>query len=180
MRRLIVTCLIGCVFLAALPLSASQPDMNIARLEQVIPREMETRGWVLEADPFMAVDVESLSMVINGAAPRYLELGVKQAAFIYYKKETVFLMLEIFQTGSNQQAQKLYDEFATGTSQSLENLGTAARLTSELGGTFMTEYIQDTFYVRLSIDRKSKEARQSILSCARTISARIASTSDRQ
>ena len=42
-----------------------------------------------------AVDEATLTMVINGAAPRYVRLGTQKAAFANYTKEKMYLMLEI-------------------------------------------------------------------------------------
>jgi hypothetical protein len=56
----------------------------------------------------------------------------------------------------------------------MDNLGFKSRFTSEMGGSYMTEYFQDRFYVRLSITPKSEETKKSILRCAKTISENIA------
>ena len=165
-------CLLSLV-LTAFTLAASQPRHTVDRLERVIPREMESRGWALADQPFFATDLESLAMVINGAAPQYMELGVQRAAFVYYSKDTVNVMLEIFETASRQQARGLYSEFAAGPSRPLDDLGSEARLTAELGGTYMAEYYQDAFYIRLSIDPKSARTRELVMEWAREISKKI-------
>ena len=39
-------------------------------------------------------------MVINGAAPRFMELGTRKAAFVNYKREGIYFMVEIYETDS--------------------------------------------------------------------------------
>ncbi len=133
MKWFVLACFMILGFIAA-PLSADQ-----SRLEKVIPVEMEKQGWKAEDEPIIAFDENTLSMVINGAAPRYMELGTRKAAFVYYEKESVYLMPEIFQADSGKNAERLYGEFASGKSTPIDNLGTRARITSELGGTLMVE-----------------------------------------
>jgi hypothetical protein len=53
-------------------------------------------------------------------------------------------------------------------------MGSKTRLTKEMGGTYMLEYFQDRFYVRVSIMQKSEKAKKAILSCAGIVSDRIA------
>lgn len=155
-------------FILALPLSANQFN-----LISILPEKMEEQGWTAEEEPFIAFDEGSLSMIINGAAPRYIKLGTQKAAFVNYEKKQVYLMLEIYETDSIKSAEKLFEEFKTSKSKPLNNLGTQSRVTSEMGGSYMTEYIQDKFYVKLSITRKSEDAKESILKCAGTISEKI-------
>lgn len=155
-------------FILVSPLSAIQFN-----LKSILPEKMEDQGWIAEEEPFIAVDERSLSMMINGAAPRYIKLGTQKAAFVNYEKKQVYLMLEIYETDSIKSAEKLFDEFKTSKSKPLNNLGTQSRVTSEMGGSYMAEYIQDKFYVKLSITKKSEEAKESILKCAGTISEKI-------
>ncbi len=154
-------------FIIALPLSANQFNMK-----SILPEKMGDQGWTAE-DPIIAFDEGSLSMIINGAAPRYIKLGTQKAVFINYEKKQVYLMLEIYETDSIKSAGKLFDEFKTNKSKPLSNLGRLSRVTSEMGGSYMAEYIQDKFYVKLSITKKSEEAKESILKCAGTISDKI-------
>ena len=169
MKRLKIVCILTLGFLVALPLSAKQ-----SQLERILPRGMENQGWKAEDEPFMAIDEDSLSLIINGAAPRYMELGTRKAVFVNYEKKQVYLMLEIYETDSAKNAKKVFEEFESDISVPLDNLGTGSRFTSEMGGSYMTEYYQDRFYVRLSITQKSEEAKKSILKCARAISDNIA------
>jgi len=143
-------------------------------LKRAIPKEMESQGWKAEDEPLIASDEATLSMVINGAAPRYMELGTRKAAFVTYEKDGIYLMLEIYETDSEKNSEKIFAEFASDASLPLENLGAGARLTKEMGGTYMLEYFQDRFYVRVSIMQISEKAKKAILSCAETVSGRIA------
>ena len=156
------------VFFAALPLSADE-----FKLKNFLPEKMEELGFKAEEEPFVAIDEATLSMIINGAAPRFFELGTKKACFANYEKNQVYLMLEIYETDSIKSSEKLFEEFKTDSSKPLKNLGTKSRFTSEMGGSYLTEYIQDRFYVKLSITKKSEANKEIILKCARTISDNI-------
>ena len=72
-----IVCFTVFSFFIALPLSAGQ-----FKLDRLFPKEIEAQGWVLEEEPLIAFDENSLSMIINGAAPQYMELGTKRAAFV--------------------------------------------------------------------------------------------------
>jgi len=164
-----IVCFILISFFVVPPLSANQ-----FQLENILPQKMGDQGWNAEDEPFIATNEEILSMVINGAAPRYMELGTRKAAFVNYKKKQVYLMLEIYETDFKKSAEKLFKEFETDNSVPLENLGTRSRLTLEMGGGYMVEYSQDRFYVRLSITQRSEQAKKVLLKCAKTISEKIA------
>ena len=169
MKWLRIACMIVLGFFCAHPLFADP-----STLKRAIPKEMESQGWKVEDEPLIASDEATLSMVINGAAPRYMELGTRKAAFVTYEKDGIYLMLEIYETDSEKNSGKIFAEFASDASLPLENLGARARLTKEMGGTYMLEYFQDRFYVRVSIMQKSEEAKKTILSCAEAVSGRIA------
>ena len=83
-----------------LPLSDNQLSANQIELKNIFPEKMEDQGWEAEEEPFIAIDEDTLSMVINGAAPRYFELGTQKAGFANYEKNQVFLMLEIYEADS--------------------------------------------------------------------------------
>lgn len=165
-KKILSVILLSFIFIS--PLSASQ-----FQLKSILPEKMEAQGWIMEEEPFIAMDERSLSMMINGAAPRYIQLGTKKAAFVNYEKKKVYLMIEIYETDSAKSAEKLFEEFKTSKSKPLNNLGTLSRVTSELGGSYMMEYIQDKLYVKLSITKKSEDAKASVLKCAGTISEKI-------
>ena len=164
-----MVCIVVSLFFWAQPLLA-----DLSTLGRLIPKEMESRGWRAEDEPVIASDETTLSMVINGAAPRYMELGTRKAAFVNYEKDGIYLMVEIYETDSEKNSKKIFAEFASDSSQPLENPGTKARLKKEMGGTYMLEYFQDRFYVRVSIMQKSETAKKTILLCAETVSGRIA------
>ena len=143
------------------------------RLIQILPENIESDGWLAEDEPIIATNEETLSMIINGAANRYLELGVKKAVFITYEKGDVYLILEIYETDSEMDAKNVFGEFENNHSKPLQKIGSDSRFTSEMGSSYMVEYIQDRFYVRLSITQKSEDAKVSILTFAKSISDNI-------
>ena len=164
-----IVCMVVLGVFCAQPLLADPSS-----LKRAIPKELESQGWKVEDEPLIVSDEATLSMIINGAAPRYMELGTRKAAFVTYEKDGIFLMLEIYETDSEKNSEKIFAEFASDVSLPLENLGARTRFTTEMGGTCMLEYYQDRFYVRVSIMQKSEKARKAILSCAEAVSGRIA------
>ncbi|MEN8211319.1 MAG: DUF6599 family protein [Thermodesulfobacteriota bacterium] len=172
MKWLKIVCFIIFSFFIALPLFAGQ-----SKLAQLFPKEIEAQGWVLEEEPLIAYDENSLSMIINGAAPQYIKLGTKRAAFVNYVKKGIYMMLEIYETGSSKNAERIYKEFEPVNSEVLNDLGEQARFTSGLGGIYMAEYFQERFYVRISIMQKSEEAENAILECGSNISDKITKNS---
>jgi hypothetical protein len=151
-----------------LPASADKYSIN-----RLFPWEIESKGWVLEEEPLITFDENSLSMVINGAAPQYIKLGTRRAAFVNYVRKGIYMMLEIYETGSNKNAETIYKEFEPVNSKTLNDLGKQGRFTSGLGGIYMAEYFQERFYVRISIMQKSEEAKKAILECAGNILDKI-------
>ncbi len=169
MKWLPIVCVAICCFCFTPPVDAGQTP-----LENVIPQEMALRGWKAEDKPLLVSDEETLSMVINGAAPRYMALGTQRAAFVNYEKDGVYLMVEIFETESKTNSEKLFDEFSADAAVPLKNPGEKARLTAEMGGSVMLEYFQDRFYVRVSVMQKSDAAKKAAMACGEIISHRIA------
>ncbi len=143
-------------------------------LERVIPKSPEKTGWQVEEAPFIAFDEETLSMVINGAAGRYITLGTQRAAFVNYEKKRVYMTLEIYETVSKGDSEKIFNEFASNNSAPVRELGARARSTAEMGGSYMLEYIQERFFVRAGISQNTEEAKRELLACAKEISGQIA------
>ena len=137
------------------------------------PAPLPGPGWIAEEDPFIVSDEASLSMVINGAAPRYMELGCVHAGFANYEKGDTFLMLEVYQAKTDADAQALYKEFDTGRAGPLAGPGDRARLTKEMGGALMLEFIRDEFYVRVNATSMDDPARAALGQTAKTLDNRI-------
>ena len=167
-----ILCMVVLGVLLAHPLFA-----DASSLKKVIPKELERQGWTVEEEPLIASDEATLSLIINGAAPRYMELGTRKAAFVTYEKDGIFLMLEIYETDSEKNSEKIFSEFASDASLPLKKPGTRARFTKEMGGSCMMEYFQDRFYVRVSIMQKSEKAKDAIRACADAVSGRISEIS---
>ncbi|MCG8642723.1 MAG: hypothetical protein MI862_23555 [Desulfobacterales bacterium] len=144
-----------------------------SRLEGILSKGMEQAGWLAEEPPFIANDEDAMFMVINGAAPRYMELGTRRAGFVNYEKGNAFLMLEIYETQTLKQAAALFSDFAPGKSIPLSGPGTTARLMEEMGGSLMLEFYQDRFFARLSLTQKTDDARSVLQTFAETLSGRI-------
>jgi hypothetical protein len=163
------------IILAALLLVATvQPlPCSTSNLERVIPETPEQMGWQAEGEPIITYDGETLSMIINGAAERYIRLGTQRAAFVNYEKKQVYMMLEIYETVSETHSRKLFDEFASDRSTPVRQLGSKARSTDEMGGSYMVEYFQGRFFVRASVSKTTDSTKRALKACTMEISDRI-------
>lgn len=133
-------------------------------------------GWVSEEDPFVVSDEAALSMVINGAAPRYMELGTMRAGFANYEKKGAFMMIEVYETRAPDNALALFREFAANRSAPLDDIGGTSRIVQELGGSLMLEFIRDAFYARLNITKNNSRARTDLLETAKALDQKIRDT----
>lgn len=139
-----------------------------------LPEDEEIFGWLRDGDPMLATDLDSLTMLINGAAPFYLERGVLEVLFQdYINQDDVFLTLEIYRTPSKEQAQSLYTAIEVENPETLENLGHEARLMSGLIGAYLLEFWQKTYFIRLTITEKSEYSREAIVNFAKHVSNQI-------
>lgn len=163
--------LVFLLFAVALPGTAgSRPG-----LDKILatPAPLPGAGWIAEDDPFVVSDEAALSMVINGAAPRYMELGCVHAGFANYEKGDTFMMLEVYQAKTAGNAQALYKEFDTGMAGPLAGPGNQARMTKEMGGALMLEFIRDEFYVRINATSSDEPARIALGQTAQALDTRI-------
>ena len=70
----------------------------------------------------LATDLESLTMLMNGAAPFYLEQGVVEVLFQdYINDDDVFLTLEIYRTQTEDQARSVYTNIYAENPETLKN-----------------------------------------------------------
>lgn len=162
-------CFLLIVSLTFLPLHAAES----LRLS-LLPEDNAISGWIRDGEPMLATDLESLTMLINGAAPFYLEQGVVEVLFQdYINQDDIFLTLEIYRTQSEEQAQSLYTGIEAENPETLENLEHEARFMNELIGAYLLEFWQKTFFIRLTIAEKSEQSKRSIVDFAKHVSSQL-------
>ncbi len=166
-----IECLIALVLVIGF---ATETFADSSIFSQLLPKEIVAQGWEADDELMVAGDEQTLSMIVNGAAPQYMKLGMKQAAFMNYTKGSTYLMLEIILTASDHNSETMFQKYKDNKSIAVENLGAAARLTSELGGTTMLDFHQGKFYIKLSISSKLPSALNLLKNSAKSISDNMA------
>lgn len=162
---------VSCGFLlVCIAHSALAADTELLKL---IPHNDEIAGWMRDGETAIATDEESLSGLINGAAPFYIDHGAVEVIFQDYVQDDVFLTLEIYRMDLQEQAKQLYTDIQAEDPEALEEIGTEGRLVSGLIGAYLLEYWQKSFFIRLTITEKSQQSKEAILNLAKSVSKKI-------
>lgn len=140
----------------------------------LLPEDNTVSGWIRDGEPMLATDLDSLTMLINGAAPFYLEHGVVEVLFQdYINDNDVFLTLEIYRTETEDQARDVYTNIEVENPETLEELGQEARLLGDLIGAYVFEFRQKTCFVRLTIAEKSEQSQKTIVDFAEHVFSQL-------
>ncbi|MBD3306225.1 hypothetical protein GF339_07535 [candidate division KSB3 bacterium] len=164
---------ISCLLVGLLMLNAAPVLAENEKVLSLIPEDDEIAGWLRDGEAAIATDLDSLTGLINGAAPFYIDHGTQIALFQDYIKDDVYLMLEMYQVDTPQHAQQVYAESYSDESQPLERIGTEGRIVGGLIGVYLVEYWQKTFFVRLTISDKSQHSKEAVVTFAQFISENI-------
>lgn len=131
----------------------------------LIPRDNEISGWARLGTYDEANDYDSLYAVIDGGAQVFIDNGFVSAVFQQYKCvssssecATALVSLRIYDQGSEENAQKVYDTVATGIGTPWNGAGTEARIDESAIASYTIEFWRKNFYVQVIIDDKSDEA----------------------
>ena len=155
------------VLIISVPVALAEEMLNI------VPQDDDISGWLRDGETAIATDLDSLTGLINGAAPFYLERGAVEVIFQDYAKDDVYLTLEIYRMDQQANAKRLYTEIEAEEPEELERIGTEGRLVSGLIGTYLVEYWQKTFFLRLTITEKSQQSKETILNFAKLVSEKM-------
>ncbi len=143
-------------------------------LNSYLPENDEISGWIREGETAVATDLNSLTTLINGAAPRYIELGVQEVIFQDYTlRDELYLTIEVYRTKSSREAQKLYESIYLDEAVVVKGLGDAGRLAEKLPGAYVLEFRKDSFFIRITTLSKTKETREAIHAFAQVVSGRM-------
>ncbi len=141
----------------------------------LLPYDDQIPGWVKNGPPQTAQTEEELFGLINGAAPPYIENGFVECVFQDYlgeiAQEEAALTARVFDQGTAENAQIIYQIVGTGLETDWDGAGSEARINYNLPFNFTLEFWRNRFYVYLVIDREadSLQALQTIQAFAVTM-----------
>ena len=160
-----------CLFLALTFTLAFVPAGN--DVQSLFPDNEEIEGWIRDGETYTATDEGSLSEFINGAAPFYIERGAQEVGFQDYSNGTVFLTVEIYRMGEQQQAEQLYADIHTDNPEPLDQIRGEGRFVGSYIGVYQIEFWQDVYFVRLNVSDKSEDSKKAVLAFTESVSEKI-------
>ncbi len=155
------------LILASNSLAASEKEMMT-----LTPLDNEVTGWELE-ETYFAGDAESLMARINGGGPFYVDRGSKEVLFQEYYKGSQYVSLEVYRMADKASAKKLYADINAIRPEPLKDLGDEARFDGSLIGSYLVEFRNREFFVRLMISQKSTLSKKVIFKFAKAVSGKI-------
>ena len=152
--------------------SAKGPEKALEATD-LLPRDNDIQGWKRSGEMQTASNYDELYDHIDGAAVLYIDHGFEAyAGQRYTGPEGVEVEIAIYDQGSAEHTRALYEDpqMVPSPSRALENLGEDARV--DEGGLFHygVEFIQDRFFVRVTIQDKTDDG----LNTARLFALHIA------
>jgi len=143
---------------------------------RLLPMDDDIRGWKRSEKLLKASNQEDLYRIFNGVASLYIRHGFRSFVGQSYKgPKGVELEVYIFNQGTPQNAQDLYEDPFTKPSRSKEitNLGEKARIDESTLFHYGVEFIQKHFYVRVIIQDKTEGGLNVAILFASHIAAQI-------
>jgi len=139
--------------------SATGPGKAL-EVTDLLPRDNDVQGWKRSGAMQTASSDDELYDHIDGAAVLYIDHGFEAyAGQRYAGPEGVEVDIVIYDQGSTEHTRALYEDpqMVPTPNRVLENLGEDARV--DEGGLFHygVEFIQDRFFVRVTIQDKSDD-----------------------
>lgn len=143
-------------------------------LNSYLPDNNEISGWIRDGEAAVATDLSTLTKLINGAAPQYIELGVQEVIFQDYTlREEHYLTIEVYRTNSSMKAQRLYESIYLDEPVIITGLGDAGRFAENLPGAYVLEFQKDSLFIRITTLSKIEETKEAIHSFAQVASGRM-------
>lgn len=132
---------------------------NAQQAADLMPDDNEIPGWVKDGPPQTAETPEELYGLINGAAPIYIENGFVEAVFQDYVGDIAGQQSElnarVFDQGTPEGAQAVYELTATGLETDWGGAGEEARINYTLPFNFALDFWRNRFFVHLVINREA-------------------------
>lgn len=154
----------------------SQRPEKLPDVMSLLPVDDEFPGWKRSEKLLRASNEDELYRIVNGGASLYIQHGFHSFVGQSYKgPKATELEVHIFDQGTSQNAEDLYENTFTKPSRSKEivNLGEKARIDMTPLFCYGVEFVQRGFLVRVIIQDKTDEGLNVAISFARLISKRI-------
>ena len=146
---------IGALLLVALLISGAHGQ----QAADLMPDDNEIPGWVKDGPPQTAETPEELYGLIDGAAPIYIDNGFVEAVFQDYVGDIAGQQSElnarVFDQGTPDGAQAVYELTATGLETDWDGAGEEARINYTLPFNFALDFWRNRFFVHLVINREA-------------------------
>ena len=143
-------------------------------LDSYLPYNDEIEGWIRDGEAAAAVDLKSLTALIDGAAPQYIDLGVQKVIFQDYSlRDEVYLTIEIYAVERLPDAKMLYERIYQEEASILKDFGEAGRLVEDLPGVYVLEFRKGRYFARITTLAKTEETRSAVLAFALAIIERM-------
>ncbi|MFC1888783.1 DUF6599 family protein [Thermodesulfobacteriota bacterium] len=169
----LLSTLMACLLI--LPACAST-GINTAKVRALVPIDHEVSGWTRDGGEIVCQNLAELTQRINGGAPFFIDRGVRRVVFQDYQKTGgTYINLEIYQTETSSQAERIFRDYYVDQPVELNEIGSTARLADNLIGVYFLDFYQSNFYVRLTITEKTGTAKNDLVLFARKVSGKITS-----
>ncbi len=145
----------------------------------LLPRDNEISGWTKSEAIKTAETAEQLTALIDGEAVPYINNNFKEAVFQKYSgtigSNTIPLEVRVFDMRDSINARNVYKDVGTGSETPWTDNppGVEARINDSFLFSYMVEFREDKFYLRIVIDEKSSTALDITKLFAHNISAAI-------
>jgi hypothetical protein len=130
----------------------------------VLPGDNDISGWESLGAYEEANDYDSLYALINGGAEVFIDQGFVSSAFQQYNNcvggacSAAIVYLRIYDQGSSENAQSVYDKIATGIGIPWDGAGFESRIDESALASYTVEFWQRNFFVQVIIDEKTDES----------------------
>ena len=140
--------------------SSNGPESDLEAAD-LLPRDDDIQGWKRSGGMQMASSSDELYRYIDGAATLYVDHGFEAYAGQQYTgPEGLEVEVVIYDQGTPEQARALYQDplMEPSTSRVLDGPGEEARIDESGLFVYGVEFMQDRFFVRVTIQDKSDDA----------------------
>jgi len=167
MKKLLSFSLIFALFFVACPKEEEEepPPTPPAQKNAIdlLPKDNEISGWTKSEAVRIASTGDELTAIIDGEAVHYINNNFKEAVFQNYQgvigSSTVSLEVRIFDMRDTTNTRKVYKDVAAGGEQPWDNHpGVEGRINDSFLASYMVEFWEAKFYVRIVIREKSAAA----------------------
>ena len=151
--------LVALLFISCGEKSTNGPDTSVEAAD-LLPRDGDIQGWKRSGPIETAFNYDELYEYIDGEGVLYIDHGFEAYAGQRYSgPEGMEVEVEIYDQGSAENARTLYEDpkMVPSPSRAVEDLGTRARVDESGLFHYRVEFIQDRFFVGITIQDKTDD-----------------------